>query len=51
MSIALGRNILGIIIALGGVSVMSRHMVTDIVIFAVGIALFFWGVRTTERKR
>jgi hypothetical protein len=56
MSIALGKKILSVLIALGGVSVMSRQhdmadVVTAIVMFAAGIALFFWGARTTVKKR
>jgi hypothetical protein len=56
MSIGLGRKILGVLIALGGVSVLSRQhdladVVTAAVMFAAGVALFFWGVRATVTKR
>ena len=56
MSIALGKKILGVLIALGGVSVLSRQhdmadVITAIVMFAAGVALFFWERGGRSKKK
>jgi hypothetical protein len=54
MSVALGKKILGVLIALGGVSVLTSdtpHVVTGLLSFAGGVALFFWGMRGTVKKK
>ena len=53
MTVALGKKILGVLIALGGVSPLTRDtpdVVSGLLMFAGGVALFFWGMRGTVKK-
>jgi hypothetical protein len=46
-------RILGALIAIGGVSALSRDtrdVVTGLLMFAGGVALFFWGMRGTVKR-
>ena len=50
MRVALGKKILGVLIARGGISALisaTSDVVTGVLIFAGGAGLFFWGMQGT----
>jgi hypothetical protein len=50
MSVALGKKILGALIAVGGISALissTLDVITGVLIFCGGAALFFWGLQDT----